>query len=242
MRLLSSLTLPFALLLTISCTTKDSATDDTGGDAGCEFCDGIDNDGDGLVDEGFPDANTNGIADCIEDAGEVCDGIDNNGDGVVDEGYPDTDLDGVADCSDPEDCDGLDNNGDGEIDEGFDADGNGVADCFDELCNCADDDGDGEIDEGMNCDYKVTLNASADDVMTVYLDGTAIGNGSGWSNLYSQTYALPSGVHHLAVEAGDTGQICPANTSQFTGTPIRTSSLTIRPGTPASTQMGWPSR
>ncbi len=197
--------LPVFLTLTFAAGCRPVG-DDTAAE-GCEFCDGIDNDGDGLVDEDFPDANRNGIADCIEDDEEVCDGIDNNGDGNIDEGFPDTDMDGVADCSDPEDCDGIDNNGDGDIDEGYDADGNGVADCFDELCNCADDDGDGEVDEGLDCTYDVTLNASVDDVMAIYVDGTMTGNGSGWSNLYSQTYALPSGIHHIAVEAGDSGGV-----------------------------------
>ena len=151
-----------------------------------EICDGIDNDNDGLIDEGFADTDGDGVADCIDNcidtynpnqtdvdengigdicetavAEEICDGIDNDNDGLIDEGFADTDGDGVADCIDNcintynpnqidvdengigdicespqlEDyCDGVDNDGDGLIDEGFfDTDGDGVADCID---NC----------------------------------------------------------------------------------------------------------
>ena len=54
-----------------------------------EGCDGIDNDFDGQVDEGFPDQNGNGVPDCLDH--EICNGIDDNGNGVTDEGF---DLDG----------------------------------------------------------------------------------------------------------------------------------------------------
>ena len=49
-----------------------------------EICDGVDNDGDGLIDEGFPDTDGDGIADCVDT--ETCDGKDNDGDGLIDEG------------------------------------------------------------------------------------------------------------------------------------------------------------
>ena len=116
-----------------------------------EYCDGLDNDADGLVDEGFPDLDQDGTADCI--TGETkCDGIDNDGDGQIDEGFGDSDLDGIADCADTEECDLLDNDGDGLVDEGFqvDTDGDGIIDCFDvETCDGLDNDGDGLIDEGF---------------------------------------------------------------------------------------------
>jgi len=130
-----------------------------------ESCDGVDNDLDGLVDEGL-DADGDGLPDC-EDT-EVCDTRDNDGDGEVDEGF-DLDGDGRADCDAFESCNGIDDDGDGDVDEDFDVDGDGIPDCSaeeaeddcpNELPPCAlvpdpcdglDNDGDGEIDEGLDC-------------------------------------------------------------------------------------------
>ena len=104
-----------------------------------EICDGIDNDCDGQIDEGF-DKDNDGYTTCNGDcddnnqtvypgAVEMCDGKDNNCDGVIDEGY-DKDNDGYTmcggDCDDnnltvypgaPELDDGIDNDCDGQIDE-----------------------------------------------------------------------------------------------------------------------------
>ncbi len=92
-----------------------------------EDCDGKDNNCNGLVDEGQPDADSDGTADCLDV--EDCDGVDNDGDGQVDEDFGDADHDGVADCVGSELCDGLDNDGDGQVDEGYDADGDGYTQC-----------------------------------------------------------------------------------------------------------------
>ena len=90
-----------------------------------EVCgDGIDNDGDGQIDEGCPPPPV-----------EVCgDGIDNDGDGQIDEGCPPPPVEVCGD--------GIDNDGDGQIDEGcppppIEVCGDGI-----------DNDGDGQIDEG----------------------------------------------------------------------------------------------
>ncbi|QXP79052.1 MULTISPECIES: collagen-binding domain-containing protein [Winogradskyella] len=194
-----------------------------------EICDGIDNNGNGLIDEGFADTDGDGVADCVDNCPEVanpdqadldgngigdvceepeveeiCDGIDNNGNGLIDEGFADTDGDGVADCIDncpevtnpdqadldgngigdvceepevEEICDGIDNNGDGVIDEGFaDTDGDGVADCVD---NClyyynpdqsdTDGDGIGDICGGAGPSYRSSLGM---DVYPIPFSGT----------------------------------------------------------------------
>ena len=114
-----------------------------------EVCNGVDDDMDGEVDEGWPDTDGDGVCDDID--AEECDGLDNDGNGFVDEYFPDTDGDGTADCEDFETCDGVDNDGDGALDNGFpDTDGDGIADCVDpEICNGDDDDGNGIVDDGF---------------------------------------------------------------------------------------------
>jgi hypothetical protein len=105
-----------------------------------EVCDGIDNNCDDLIDEGF-DADGDGYTTCGGDcddadaaihpgAEEVCDGVDNDCDGSADEGF-DADGDGYTacggDCDDADAainpsaadiCDGVDNDCDGEVDDG----------------------------------------------------------------------------------------------------------------------------
>jgi hypothetical protein len=93
-----------------------------------EVCNGIDDDCDDMVDEGFPDTDADSYKDCVDDdddgdgapdsvdcapldktifsgADEPCDGIDNDCDTVADDGWPDADGDGKADCVD-DDVDG----------------------------------------------------------------------------------------------------------------------------------------
>ncbi len=111
-------------------TTKDGDCDDTEATvhpSAAEICNGRDENCNVAVDEGMPDSDRDGVADCVDT--EVCDGLDNNGDGRVDEGQPDADGDGVANCMDNEDCDGLDNTGEWTIDEGFDLDADGYTSC-----------------------------------------------------------------------------------------------------------------
>ena len=100
-----------------------------------EDCNGVDDNCNSIIDEGFGDADNDKTADCVD--AEDCDGIDNDGDGVADEGFGDADGDGIADCVGTEICDGVDNNGDGRVDEGYDADGDGFTQC-NEDCNDAD--------------------------------------------------------------------------------------------------------
>ena len=156
-----------------------------------EVCDGVDNDGDGWIDEGF-DADGDGHTSCGGDcddadptvypgALEVCDGLDNDCDGAVPVGEVDGDGDGVpgcgGDCDDadaaihpgaPEICNGLDDDCDGIIPVAeIDQDGDGVADCEGD-CNDFDADthpGAPELCDGADndCDGDVPADETDDD-------------------------------------------------------------------------------
>ena len=133
-----------------------------GPQASDDSCDGLDNDCDGLVDDGL-DSDGDGVttcggADCDDSdpavhpgVPDLCDGLDNDCDGVVDEAA-DADGDGFSWCAECDDldplrnpaaaevCDGLDNNCDSVVDEGFDGDGDGWATCGPTPWDCDDTD------------------------------------------------------------------------------------------------------
>jgi len=139
-----------------------------------EVCDGLDNDCNYVVDEGFPDSDADGWKDCVDPdddndgavdaidcaaldpashpgAAEACDGIDNDCDNDVDENLPDLDKDGLADCVDKDaDGDGTANDKDNcplvenELQEDADKDGLG------DMCD-VDLDGDSIPNEVDNC-------------------------------------------------------------------------------------------
>ena len=124
-----------------------------------EACDGVDNNCDGTVDEGY-DLDGDGVTTCDGDCddadpavspleAETCDSVDNDCDGAIDEGF-DADGDGVSscdgDCDDSdgsthpgaaEACDGVDNDCDGIVDNDPDGDGDGTSACAGD-CNDAD--------------------------------------------------------------------------------------------------------
>ena len=111
-------------------TLEDGDCDDENPDVHpgrVEDCNGLDDNCNEIIDEGFSDTDSDGTADCQDT--EECDGLDNDGDESVDEGFPDTDGDGQADCVSAEECDGIDNDGDGDIDEDFDLDQDGHTSC-----------------------------------------------------------------------------------------------------------------
>ncbi|MBM4353917.1 MAG: hypothetical protein FJ109_08990 [Deltaproteobacteria bacterium] len=118
-----------------------------------EMCDGVDNNCNGKIDEGFPDVNMDGLADCLD--------IDDDGDGVPDykDNCPlvpnmlqeDSDGDNIGDACDKDwDNDGKPNLADNcpfaANPDQEDADGNGVGD----ICEGEDLDGDGTPD-GLDC-------------------------------------------------------------------------------------------
>ena len=103
-----------------------------------EVCDGTDNNCNAAVDEGWPDYDQDGMANCIDPDD------DNDGDLDEDDCAP---LDSSMNSKVVENCDGLDNNCNGKIDEGYpNYDGDGEADCID-----FDDDNDGDPDV-VDCD------------------------------------------------------------------------------------------
>ncbi|MGB0641082.1 MAG: MopE-related protein, partial [Myxococcota bacterium] len=110
-----------------------------------DSCNGLDDNCNGVIDEGHPDTDDDNIADCVDT--EDCDGVDNNGDGIIDEGF-DLDGDGEADCPSAEVCDGEDNDQDGLVDEDFDVDGDGFTECGNEDLPPDCDDNDSAVHPG----------------------------------------------------------------------------------------------
>jgi len=139
-------------------------SDPLNADSTCEICDGIDNDLNEGIDEGFPDFDVDGIADCVDP--------DDDNDGFTDDQEDMCGSDPLDDTSTCEVCDGEDNDGDGAIDEGFpDTDGDGTADCVD-----TDDDNDGVGDDDDDCpataeDDEVDTSGCSDDQVDPDADG-----------------------------------------------------------------------
>jgi hypothetical protein len=126
---------------------SQTCSDNTGDDI--EVCDNTDNDCDGTVDEDLTQATTCGAGACAGNTGiETC-----------------TAGAWVGDTCEPffgataESCDNTDNDCDGSVDEGFHADGDGVADCFD---NCPQVDNSDQIDSDQDGVGDVCDNCPSD--------------------------------------------------------------------------------
>jgi hypothetical protein len=153
---------------------SDLDADGIGDACDTETCDGLDNDGDGSIDEGFADSDQDGVADCADRCPGIAD-ADADADGVIDCEDPcphdafndpdrdqicndvdncpnkanysqgDSDEDGIGDACDVETCDGIDNDGDNNVDEGMpDGDGDGTCDSIDACPNDPNNDVDGD--------------------------------------------------------------------------------------------------
>ncbi len=141
----------------VSSATDCDSEDDQVFPGAYEFCDGIDNDCNGTIDDPY-DQDGDGVLSCGVDEPD-CDDLNA-------EVHPDAD----------EACNALDDNCDGEIDEGFDGDGDGVAscngDCDDndattaegaqEVCDAVDNDCDGLVDEESDFDHDGTTRCGPD--------------------------------------------------------------------------------
>ncbi|MBU0687426.1 MAG: FG-GAP repeat protein [Candidatus Margulisbacteria bacterium] len=154
-----------------------------------EECNGLDDDGDGIIPQNENDNDGDGWMLCEGDcddnneitfpgAPEICDGEDNDCDGIIPEDEFDNDGDGYLACNDcndadpdiypgaPELCDGIDNDCDGIIpaDE-FDNDGDGYLACNE----C--DDGDYFINPGMPEDWCNGIDDNCDGIYETDADG-----------------------------------------------------------------------
>jgi hypothetical protein len=187
--------------LDIACGGTDC--DDTSANVypfGAEFCNGIDDDCDGVIPADEIDADADGAPPCNGDcddndpatgpfAPELCDGLDNTCTGSATVGgIPEEDADGdgllnCEECNDddalvgpgnPEICDGIDTDCDGtSADESFDEDGDGSTPC----------DGDcDDTDELVGPDANEICNDGLDDDCDPATDETVDDDGDGLSD------------------------------------------------------------
>ncbi len=174
------------------CDDQVSSTNPAAG----EWCDGVDNDCDGVIDEGY-DEDNDGFKTCGDPndcddgdgtvypgAEELCDNIDNNCDGAIDEGcaadgdgdgwYPPDDCDDTDPLIHPdaeELCDGIDINCDGVADEGFDEDGDGYSGCSGLDCD--------DTDAAVHPDAEEVCDGDDEDC-DGEIDEGFDGDGDGW--------------------------------------------------------------
>ncbi len=123
-----------------------------------EECNGKDDDGDGLVDEGFGDVDGDGIADCIDDECEV----------EVPDGY---DVKKVEACA-GETAPAVKDPWNVGIEWQYSSAGQGVI-VMPAVGNLTDDDGDGDVDENDSPDIAFTV-WSANTLVALHGDGSGV--------------------------------------------------------------------
>lgn len=142
---------------------SDEDADGIGDACDEEICDGLDNDGDGVADNGMPDRDDDGVPDCVDQCPGLPD-ADEDADGVADcvdecPGDPDNDDDNDDVCAAEDNCPYHANARFNGVQRDTDADGIGDA-CDVELCDGLDNDGDGRADDGLpNSDGDLFCNA-----------------------------------------------------------------------------------
>ncbi|MFH1530611.1 MAG: putative metal-binding motif-containing protein [Pseudomonadota bacterium] len=165
---------------------------------GEETCNGLDDDCDGQIDEGFPDLDGDGLAVCVDDEGDGCwdeatqevdidcDDVPDSEDNCAADPNPDqfdTDDDGTGDFCDDDD----DGDGDPDIMDCAPLNGD-ISHYATETCNGVDDDCDGQTDE-----------IGAEGCQPYYLDVDTDGYGE---VEFSQCLCVPT-PPYIAPEPGD---------------------------------------
>ncbi len=167
----------------------DTDQDGLGDACSSERCDGLDNNGDGVVDENFPDDDSDGVANCVDDCKNDPDndadqdglcGDEDNCPDTANEDQTDSDSDGMGDACDPcptdnpndtdtdDVCDSTDNCPETANTDQADTDGDGMGDACDDFPNDPDNDADAD---GVGADTDNCPNDSNPDQADADADG-----------------------------------------------------------------------
>jgi uncharacterized repeat protein (TIGR01451 family) len=183
-----------------------------------EVCNGLDDDCDGLIDEGFTlyCNRPGGVASpslCVNPGETVCDGIDDNCNGLTDEGL--LNRCGLCGPEPIEICNGIDDDCDGVIDEG------GVcATCRPEAetCDGLDNDCDGRIDEDLSriCGTNVGRCTVGQEICTAGSWGSCSGIGPITETCNNQDDDCDGVIDGLTQPCGSSVGSCQPGTSTCT--------------------------